>query len=121
MTGVKSKSTTKQMGSNKSILKAKAHISDFISSMVLATTSPTRPLAPDFALAFALAFDLALGSAVVGAVEASAVVVPAQNGGCMIYGTDGWMDGWVDGWTNIYIYKHVHIYIYVELDVYLNK
>ena len=111
MTGVKSKSTTKQMGSNKSILKAKAHISDFISSMVLATTSPTRPLAPDFALAFALAFDLALDSAVVGAVEASAVVVPAQNGGCMIYGTDGWMDGWVDGWTNIYIYKHVHIYI----------
>ena len=103
MTGVKSKSTTKQMGSNKSILKAKAHISDFISSMVLATTSPTRPLAPDFALAFALAFDLALDSAVVGAVEASAVVVPAQNGGCMIYGTDGWMDGWVDGWTNIYI------------------
>ena len=113
MTGVKSKSTTKQMGSNKSILKAKAHISDFISSMVLATTSPTRPLAPDFALAFALAFDLALGSAVVGAVEASAVVVPAQNGGCMIYGTDGCMDGWMDGQiscTYLFIYIYTHIY-----------
>jgi hypothetical protein len=100
------------MGSNKSILKAKAHISDFISSMVLATTSPTRPLAPDFALAFALAFDLALGSAVVGAVEASAVVVPAQNGGCMIYGTDGWMDGWMDGQIYIY-YINMYIFIYI--------
>ena len=115
MTGVKSKSTTKQMGSNKSILKAKAHISDFISSMVLATTSPTRPLAPDFALAFALAFDLALGSAVVGAVEASAVVVPAQNGGCMIYGPDGCMDGWMDGQIYIYINMYIFIYIYIHI------
>ena len=121
MTGVKSKSTTKQMGSNKSILKAKAHISDFISSMVLATTSPTRPLAPDFAVAFALAFDLALGSAVVGAVEASAVVVPAQNGGCMIYGTDGCMDGWMDGQIYIYIYINMYIFIYIYIHIYIYR
>ena len=63
----------------KRIMKARAHISVFISSMDLAVTSPTFAAA-DFAFAFALALHLALGSAAAGAVAASAVA-PAQNGG----------------------------------------
>ena len=61
-------------------MKARARISIFISSMVLAVASPTFSAA-DFALAFALALHLALGFAAAGAVAASAVVAPARNGG----------------------------------------